>query len=95
MLASLTVGWLIMAVSVVAILSFILGMALDKLMGGDGFGPIGNMVVVTAGFFLSIFCANLYGYHFHDLKLAVGTGLMGAFVVLGLLSLLKAQLGRM
>lgn len=93
MLATLGIGWLVMAVAVVGILSFILGMALDKLMGGDGFGPVGNMIVVTGGFFLSIFGANLYGYHFHDLKIAVATGLVGAFVLLGVLSLLKARIG--
>lgn len=95
MLANLDVTWLFMAIVVVAIFSFIFGMALDSLMAGDGFGPLGNMVVVTAGFFLGIFLANLYGIRFYDLKTAVGAGLIGAFVSLGLLSFLKAQLGRL
>ncbi|TAN01399.1 MAG: hypothetical protein EPN45_12835 [Rhizobiaceae bacterium] len=95
MLANLDLFWLVMAVAVVAIFSFIFGLALDGLMGGDGFGPIGNMVVVTGGFFLGIFLANFYGVRFYDLKVAVGAGLIGAFVSLGVLSFLKAQLGRM
>jgi len=95
MLENLDVTWLFMAIAVVAIFSFILGMALDSLMAGDGFGPIGNMMVVTGGFFLGIFLANLYGIRFYDLQSAVGTGLIGAFVSLGLLSFLKAQLGRL
>jgi hypothetical protein len=95
MLANLDITWLLTAIVVVAIFSFIFGMALDSLMGGDGFGPLGNMVVVTGGFFLGIFLANLYGIRFYDLKTAVGAGLIGAFVSLGVLSFLKAQFGRM
>lgn len=95
MLENLETSWLMMAVTVVAILSFIFGMALDSLMGVEGFGPIGNMLVVSSGFFLGIFLANVYGIRFYDLKTAVGAGLIGAFVCLAVLAFIKAQLGRL
>jgi hypothetical protein len=94
MLMNLDPTWMIMALTVVAILSFIFGMALDGLLGAEGFGPIGNTVVVTAGFFLGIFAVNLYGIHFYDLKMAVATGLVGAFASLGILAAIKAGLAR-
>jgi hypothetical protein len=95
MLMNLDPTWMMMGFAVVAILSFIFGMALDGLLGTEGFGPIGNTVVVTAGFFLGIFSANLYGIHFYDLKMAVATGLVGAFACLGVLAVIKAGLARM
>jgi hypothetical protein len=95
MLMNLDPTWMMMSFTVVAILSFIFGMALDGLLGAEGFGPIGNTVVVTAGFFLGIFVANLYGVHFYDLKMAVATGLVGAFACLGVLAVIKAGLARM
>lgn len=95
MLMNLDATWLLMAVSAVAILSFIFGMALDGLMGGEGFGPIGNTVVVTVGFFLGIFAANAYGIHFYNVRMAVAVGLCGAFVSLALLAAIKAGLARL
>ena len=41
MLANLDLFWLVMAVAVVAIFSFIFGLALDGLMGGAGLPPGG------------------------------------------------------
>jgi len=95
MLMNLDPTWMMMAFTVVAILSFIFGMALDGLLGAEGFGPIGNTIVVTTGFFHSIFTANLYGVHFYDVKMAVATGLVGAFACLGVLAVIKAGLARM
>ncbi|MDN5926593.1 MAG: hypothetical protein L0I29_05920 [Hyphomicrobiales bacterium] len=95
MLMNLDPTWMMMAVAVVAILSFIFGMALDGLLGAEGFGPIGNTIVVTAGFFLGIFAANAYGIQFYDLKMAVAAGLCGAFVSLGILAAVKAGLARL
>jgi hypothetical protein len=95
MLMNLDPTWMMMAFAVVAILSFIFGMALDGLLGDEGFGPVGNTIVVTAGFFLGIFAANLYGIRFYDMKMAVATGLVGAFVSLGILAMVKAGLARL
>jgi hypothetical protein len=94
MLWNLDASWLMMAVAVVAVLSFMLGSVLNGVMGDDGFGPTGNMLVITAGFFLSIFTANSWGVSLRDLVMAVGVGLGGAFLCLFGLALLKAGLSR-
>lgn len=94
MLSSLDTSSLMFAITIVAILSLMLGMALDGVMHDDGFGPFGNMVIITAGFFLGIFAANRWGFRFSELEVAVATGLGGAFVALFTLSLAKAGIER-
>lgn len=94
MLSSLDTSSLVFAITIVAIFSLMLGMALDGVMQDDGFGPFGNMIVITVGFFLGIFAANRWGIRFTELEVAVATGLGGAFVALLGLSLAKAGLER-
>ncbi len=83
-----------MAIATVSILSFFLGMALDGVMGKDGFGAVGNTVVITTGFFLGIFVANSYGIYLKDLKLAITAGLCGALICLATLAISKSVLAR-
>ena len=95
MLWNLGADWLLIALAIVGILSFILALALNAIMGEDGFGATGNAVVITAGFFLAIFVANNLGYRLSDLKLALVIGLSGAFACLIVLAALKAGLNRL
>lgn len=95
MLWNLDSGWLLLAFAVVGILSFILAMALNVVMGEDGFGAVGNAIIITAGFFLTVFAANNFGYRLSDLTMAVAVGLGGAFACLTMLALLKAGLNRL
>lgn len=95
MLWNLGFGWLLLAVAIVGILSFIIALALNAVMGEDGFGAIGNAVVITAGFFLTVFAANNFGYRLSDMTMAVAVGLSGAFACLSVLAVLKAGLGRL
>lgn len=95
MLWNLEPGWLMMAVAFVAVLAFFFGAALDAIMKEDGFGPVGNMVLFTAGFFAAVLVVNSYGIALRDLRLAVAWGLGGAFVLISLLALLKASLARL
>ena len=53
MIWNLEPGWLMMAVAAVIVLALFFGAALDAIMREDGFGPIGNMVLFTGGFFLA------------------------------------------
>ncbi|MCO5162230.1 MAG: hypothetical protein M9939_13920 [Mesorhizobium sp.] len=94
MLSNLDTSSLIFAIAFVAIVSLMLGMVLDGAMQDDGFGPFGNMVVITAGFFLGIFAANRWGVRFGELEPAIATGLAGAFITLFILSLAKAGIER-
>ena len=95
MLWNLDTGWLMLIVAIVGIFSFILAMGMHAIMGDDGFGPIGNMVIIACGFFLAIFVANQWGIRLADLKLAAATGLGGAFVCLATLAVAKAALNRL
>jgi len=95
MVWNLDASWLVMAVVVVGILSFILSLALNAIMGEDGFGPTGNAFIITAGFFLSVFVANHLGYRLTDLRSAIAVGMSGAFFCLTVLALAKALIGRL
>ena len=94
MLWNLDVSWLFFAIVTVALFGFALGMMLDGVMGEDGFGATGNMVIITTGFFFGVFVVNSYGVSLRDLTLAAATGLSGAFLTLMTLALLKAALNR-
>ncbi|WP_378948308.1 hypothetical protein [Mesorhizobium sp. ANAO-SY3R2] len=95
MLWNLEPGWMMMAVALVTVLSFFFGAALDAIMKEDGFGPIGNMLLFTAGFFAAVLVANSFGIALRDLRLAVAWGLGGAFVLISVLALVKASLARL
>lgn len=94
MLWNLGAEWLFIALVVVGILSFILAVALNAIMGDDGFGATGNALVMTAGFFLSIILANSLGYNLREVKLAMLVGLAGTFGLLFVLAAAKAALAR-
>lgn len=94
MLWNLETSWLMMAVASVIVMALFFGSALHAIMRDDGFGPIGNMVLFTAGFFIAIVAANSWGINLRDMTRAVATGLGGAFVVIAVLAVLKGVLIR-
>ncbi|MDN2579793.1 hypothetical protein [Aquibium sp. ELW1220] len=91
---NLSVWWLFMAVSVVTILSFILSMGLSAVVGRDGVGPTPMTVIITGGFFGSIYLLNLYGVRLSNLQEASFAGLVGAFIVLMTVLVLKSAINR-
>jgi hypothetical protein len=95
MLWNLGAGWLLLAIAIVGILSFIVSMALNAVMGEDGFGAVGNAIIITTGFFLTVFMANNFGYRLADVTMAVSVGLGGAFACLATLAVLKAGINRL
>lgn len=94
MLWNLEPGWLMMAIAFVAVMAFFFGAALDAIMKDDGFGPTGNMLLFTVGFFVAVMAANAYGITLRDMKLAVGWGLGGAFALISVLAVVKAGIAR-
>lgn len=94
MIWNLDVSWLFMAIAVVSMLSFFLGLALDGVMGDDGFGSLGNAVIITGGFFIGIFVANVYGMNLKELKMAVMVGMLSAFCMMSMLSFGKTLISR-
>lgn len=95
MLLKLNSSWLMMAVGTVIVLSFFFGSALNALMREDGFGAFGNSAVISGGFFLTILAANYQGYNLRELHLAIIVGLVGAFVLLTSLTIIKALISRL
>ncbi len=95
MLWKLDPTWLMMAVASVTVMAFFFGSIMDAIMADDGFGPFGNMILITVGFFASIFVANAHGISMGTLTFATATGLSGAFLTLAALALVKAGLARM
>mgnify|MGYP007051732275 CR=1 FL=1 len=95
MLLELDTIWIVLAFSVVAILSYIVGVFFDALIQDDGFGATGNMIVMTGGFYAAVLGANSRGIRFDSLATGVAAGLAGAFVAMWLLALGKAALSRL
>ena len=95
MLWNLDPTWMAIAVAIICIFSFILALGMNAVMGEDGFGPIGNTIVIAAGFLLTIFVANEWGYALRDLRVAAATGLGGSLLFLTALAIAKAALNRL
>lgn len=95
MIWNLDLMWLALALTVVSILAFLLSLALDALMRDEGFGPFGNMTIITTGFFLGIALANAFGVRLRDMQTAAVTGVAGAFICLFVLVALKGLLRRL
>lgn len=94
MIWNLDTGWLMMAIAAVAVMAMFFGAALDAIMREDGFGPFGNMVLFTVGFFAAIIIANTVGINLRDLKLAMAYGLGGAFATVSVMAMFKAVVAR-
>lgn len=95
MVWNLGAGWLVLAATAVAILSFIVATVLNALLGEEGFGAGGNAAIITVGFFGGIWLANMLGHHLAEVQRAIATGLGGAFLLLAVLILLKAAARRL
>jgi len=68
---------------------FFVGYAMDGVMGRTGFGVLGNMLILITGLFLGVFGADLLHMNIGQVEILVGSGLVGAFVSLMTLTLLK------
>jgi len=91
MIWNLDWGWFLMALSSVAIVSYILCLMLESSLGGEGYGPFGNAALITAGFFGAIFGANYYyGVNLRELGDALVYGIGGAFGLFLLMVILRA-----
>ncbi len=78
----------------IALAGFFLAYAMNSVLGVDGFGLIGNQIILILGFYLGVSLGHHYGYNIKDFKIGVIAGLIGSFVVMLLLSIIKAFLNR-
>lgn len=74
--------------------SFFLASAMNGVLGRDGFGVIGNMVVIATGFYLGLWLGRYYGFSIRNFEVGVLVGLVGSFLSLLSLSVMKALLNR-
>ncbi|MBY8915910.1 hypothetical protein T8J41_09105 [Nitratireductor rhodophyticola] len=95
MLMKLDTSWLIFALVAVTMIAYILSLGLDAAMKDDGFGAVGNAVIITAAFFGTIHLANQRGIRFSSLTEGATAGLGGAFAALLVLVVVKAVLRRL
>lgn len=95
MLMKLDAAWLIFALAGVAMLSYLFSIGLNALLRDDGFGVIGNALIIIAGFFGGIYLSNVYGIRFQALMPAIVHGLIGAFILLLVLVMAKLALNRL
>ncbi|NJR13595.1 MAG: hypothetical protein HC779_04390 [Phyllobacteriaceae bacterium] len=78
MLGKLSAFWLFMAVSTVGVVSYFVALTIDGVFGKDGFGTLGNMAVLTAGFFGGLIMAEEIGYTVRGFQMATFVGVGGA-----------------
>jgi hypothetical protein len=94
-LLKLSPFWLIMSVTVVAVLSYFVALSINGIFGKDGFGTLGNMFVLTAGFFGVFFVTDYFSYPVYGLQMSTFFGVGGALTTFTVLALLKLGLERL
>lgn len=94
MLMKLSGFWLGMAVVTVGVSSYFIALTIDGVFGKDGFGTIGNMVVLTVGFFGGITLYEKAGYYLINMQYGTFVGIAGALLTFTTLALLKVILDK-
>jgi hypothetical protein len=95
MLTKLSIYWLSFAVVTVGVISYFVSLTIDGVFGKDGFGTIGNMVVLTIGFFGGIVVYERVGYHLTNFQVSTYVGVAGALTTFMILAFLKLVLDRL
>lgn len=78
-----------------AVGAYFLAAATDNVIGADGFGTVPNMIILIAGAFLGLFSLEHLRIPVHNDGLRMFACVIGGFLCLGLLSLLKAFANRL
>jgi hypothetical protein len=95
MLMKLSGYWLAFAVITVAVISYFVALTIDGVFGKDGFGTIGNMVVLTIGFFGGMVMFESAGYRLAGFQVSTYVGVGGALLTFTLLAFLKLILDKL
>jgi hypothetical protein len=94
-LSKLSVYWLSFAVITVAVISYFVALTIDGVFGKDGFGTIGNMVVLTTGFFGGIIVYESLGYYLTSFQISTFVGVGGALATFMVMAFLKLILDKL
>lgn len=79
----------------IAVVAIVFGSILNSILGPDGFGPVGNAVILMAGFYIAVLAAKSQGLPMRDTTFAMATGMAGGFVCFVVLALLKGGIARL
>lgn len=94
MLNYLDTNMLVAVFMAVAVGSYFIGSLMDGVLEGDGFGKIGNMMILIAGAFLGFFLIEyIIPFGRSSVQVAVA-GVSGGFLTLAFLSITKAILNK-
>lgn len=94
MLSKLSFYWISFAVITVGVCSYFIALTIDGVFGKDGFGTIGNMVVLTFGFFGGIIVYERLGYYLTNFQISTFVGVGGALLTFVTLAFLKMMLDK-
>ncbi len=71
---------------------FLVGQAMHSLMGRQGFGAFGNMIILAIGFYLGLTLHDHSNLGYSALEVRFAIGIAGAFLSLFAAALLKRVL---
>ena len=74
--------------------AYVVGYAMDGVLGEDGFGILMNTTILIAGGFLGFYLANHLHLPISDTTLNAVMVVSGGFICLALLAILKGLAGR-
>ena len=95
-LSKLSFFWLLFAITTVGVVSYFVALTINGVFGKDGFGTIGNMVVLTFGFFLGIIVTEHFQIvNVRSFQIATYAGLAGALATFTVLALIKMTIDRL
>ena len=75
--------------------AFFAGVAMDGIMGRDGFGTIGNMAILLSGALVGMYVGDLFQWSIDRAVAQTVAAVGGGFSALALLAILKSLMIRM
>lgn len=93
MFAGLSSDMILYFVALSIAASFFVGNAMDSVIGSLGFGALGNMIVLLAGFIIGLNVIDMLPYGQIPSVLIIPAAISVAFAILFLLAMLKRIVG--
>jgi hypothetical protein len=88
-LGQLSAEWFLVFLAILLMASFVVGQAMNAVMGRQGFGAFGNMVVLAIGFYVGLCAGEAMRIDLRAIEIRFGFAVATAFAVLFALTLLK------
>lgn len=89
MFAGLSSDMILYFVALSIAASFFVGNAMDSVLGALGFGPLGNMLVLLAGFIIGLNLVDVIPFGHVPSAMIIPVAIAAAFAVLFLLAIIK------